>query len=91
MVFFLDLTNMVYFLSFTFQIQSKKESGLLKPGAEIAIFKDIAGEAERLEVKETKAIMVLVELLFDANVIKQVSLSMGVYVKAGCQVMTTGN
>ncbi|KAK3858661.1 hypothetical protein Pcinc_035167 [Petrolisthes cinctipes] len=54
--------------------KAKKDKGLLKPGAEIATFKDIAGEAERLEVKETKAIMVLVELLFDTNVIKQIPL-----------------
>lgn len=38
----------------------------------MAVFKDIAGEAERLEIKENKAVMVLVELLLDDNIIKQV-------------------
>lgn len=38
----------------------------------MAVFKDIAGEAERLEIKENKAVMVLVELLFNDTIIKQV-------------------
>lgn len=53
-------------------LQAKKDEGLLRPGAEVAVFKDIAGEAERLEIKENKAVMVLVELLLDDNIIKQV-------------------
>ncbi|XP_050690968.1 eukaryotic translation initiation factor 5-like [Eriocheir sinensis] len=52
--------------------KAKKEEGLLRPGAEVAVFKDIAGEAERLEIKENKAVMVLVELLLDDNIIKQI-------------------
>lgn len=52
--------------------KAKKNSGLLKPGAEVSLFKDIASEAERLEIKENKAVMVLVELLLDENVIKQI-------------------
>ncbi|KAL7633842.1 UNVERIFIED_CONTAM: hypothetical protein RMT77_015798 [Armadillidium vulgare] len=50
----------------------KRDASILKPGAEITILKDIAVEAERLEIKENKGIMVLVELLFDDNVIKQI-------------------
>ena len=34
--------------------------------------KDMVGEAERLEIKESKAVMVLVELLLDANAVKQI-------------------
>ncbi|XP_071539585.1 eukaryotic translation initiation factor 5 [Panulirus ornatus] len=52
--------------------KEKKNDGLLKPGAEVSLFKDIAGEAERLEIKENKAVMVLVELLLDDNIIKQI-------------------
>lgn len=52
--------------------KAKKDSGLLKPGAEVSLFKDIASEAERLEIKENKAVMVLVELLLDDNIIKQI-------------------
>lgn len=52
--------------------KDKKNDGLLKPGAEVSLFKDIAGEAERLEIKENKAVMVLVELLLDDNIIKQI-------------------
>lgn len=53
--------------------QGKKEAGLLKPGADVAVFKDIAAEAERLDIKENKAVMVIVELLLDDNIIKQVN------------------
>lgn len=35
------------------------------------VAKEIAGEADRLEVKD-KAPMVLVELLFDANILQQI-------------------
>ncbi|XP_066937360.1 eukaryotic translation initiation factor 5 [Macrobrachium rosenbergii] len=52
--------------------KAKKDAGLLKPGAEVSLFKDIASEAERLEIKENKAVMVLVELLLDDNIIKQI-------------------
>jgi len=52
--------------------KTKKESGVLKPGAELVTYKDIAGEAERLDVKEGKGIMVLVELLLDENIIKEI-------------------
>lgn len=52
--------------------KAKKDSGLLKPGADVSLFKDIASEAERLEIKENKAVMVLVELLLDDNIIKQI-------------------
>lgn len=54
--------------------QGKKDAGLLKPGADVAVFKDIAAEAERLDIKENKAVMVIVELLLDDNIIKQVSI-----------------
>lgn len=39
----------------------------------MAVFKDIAAEAERLDIKENKAVMVIVELLLDDNIIKQVN------------------
>ena len=54
-------------------VQNKIDEGELKPGAKVSIYKDIAGEAERLDIKENKAVMVLVELLLDENIIKQVS------------------
>ena len=53
--------------------KEKMKQGILKPGAEVAVFKDIVGESERLDIKDNKAVMVLVELLFDENIIKQVS------------------
>ena len=43
------------------------------PGADIAIYKDISAEADTLEIRETKAIMPLVELLFDENCVKQLT------------------
>ncbi|KAK8736895.1 hypothetical protein OTU49_004706 [Cherax quadricarinatus] len=52
--------------------KAKVDDGSLKPGAEVSVFKEIAGEAERLEIKENKAVMVLVELLLDDNIIKQI-------------------
>jgi len=52
--------------------KAKKEAGLLKVGADVAVYKDIAAEAERLDVKENKAVMALVELLLDDNIIKQI-------------------
>jgi len=52
--------------------KTKKESGVLKPGADLTTFKDIAGEAERLDIKEGKAIMVIVELMLDENIIKEI-------------------
>lgn len=52
--------------------QAKKAEGLLKPGADMSVFKDVAGEAERLDIKENKGVMVLVELLLDETIIKQV-------------------
>lgn len=52
--------------------KTKKDSGVLKPGAELNIYKDIAGEAERLDVKENKGVMCLVELLLDDNIIKEI-------------------
>jgi len=52
--------------------KTKKESGVLKPGAELTTYKDIAGEAERLDVKENKGVMCLVELLLDDNIIKEI-------------------
>ncbi|XP_047476359.1 eukaryotic translation initiation factor 5-like [Penaeus chinensis] len=52
--------------------KGKKDAGLLKPGADVAVFKDIAAEAERLDIKENKAVMVIVELLLDDNIIKQI-------------------
>lgn len=61
-------------INFFIFIQRKRDASILKPGAEITILKDIAVEAERLEIKENKGIMVLVELLFDDNVIKQVNI-----------------
>lgn len=52
--------------------KTKKDIGALKPGADVTTFKDIAGEAERLDVKEGKGVMVLVELLWDDNIIKEI-------------------
>ena len=52
--------------------KTKKESGVLKPRAELTTYKDIAGEAERLDVKENKGVMCLVELLLDDNIIKEI-------------------
>ncbi|MPC23963.1 Eukaryotic translation initiation factor 5 [Portunus trituberculatus] len=52
--------------------KTKIDEGELKPGAKVSIYKDIAGEAERLDIKENKAVMVLVELLLDENIIKQI-------------------
>ncbi|MCL4122338.1 UNVERIFIED_CONTAM: hypothetical protein GTU68_041887, partial [Idotea baltica] len=52
--------------------KTKKDAGILKPGADLAVWKDIAGEAERLEIKESKGIMVLVELLLGENVVKEI-------------------
>lgn len=52
--------------------KAKIDDGELKPGAKVSIYKDIAGEAERLDIKENKAVMVLVELLLDENIIKQI-------------------
>jgi len=52
--------------------KTKKDSGVLKPGAELTTYKDIAGEAERLDVKENKGVMCLVELLLDDNIIKEI-------------------
>lgn len=56
--------------------QNKKDAGVLKPGADVAVLKDIAGEAERLEIKDNKAVMVLVELLFDENIVAEVSFEL---------------
>lgn len=60
-------------VTFGIHFQTKKDEGQLKPGAKVSVYKDIAGEAERLDIKENKAVMVLVELLLDENIIKQVS------------------
>ena len=57
---------------FFFFVQTKRAEGVLKAGADKAVFRDIAAEADTLEVRDSKAIMVLVELLFDENCIKQV-------------------
>lgn len=35
------------------------------------MYKDISAEADTLEIRETKAIMVIIELLFDENCVKQ--------------------
>jgi len=53
-------------------VKAKKESGVLAPGAEVAVLKDIAAEAESMEIKDGKAVMALVELLFDENIVKQI-------------------
>lgn len=52
--------------------KSKKEAGILKPGADLTAYKDIAGEAERLDVKENKGVMVIVELLLDDNILREI-------------------
>jgi len=54
-------------------VKAKKESGVLVPGAEVAVFKDISAEAESMEIKEGKAVMALVELLLDENIVKQIA------------------
>lgn len=53
-------------------VKAKKDSGVLAPGAEVAVLKDIAAEAESMEIKDGKAVMALVELLFDENIVKQI-------------------
>ena len=62
----------ILFISIFFFVQTKRAEGVLKAGADKAVFRDIAAEADTLEVRDSKAIMVLVELLFDENCIKQV-------------------
>jgi len=49
----------------------KRDEGVLHEGAPPAIFKDISDEAEQLDLKESKAVMALIELLFDQNAVKQ--------------------
>lgn len=53
--------------------KSKRSEGVLVPGAGVPVFKDIAAEADTLEIRDSKAIMVLVELLFDENCVKQLN------------------
>ena len=45
--------------------------GLLVPGAGLDVFKDVSAEADTLELKDTKAVMVLAELLFTEDLLKQ--------------------
>jgi len=52
--------------------KAKKDSGELKVGS-AAVFKDLAGEAERLEIKDSKGVMVLVEVLLNEDVLKQLT------------------
>lgn len=52
--------------------KTRKDNGILKPGADLSTHKDITSEAERLEIKENKGVMVLVEVLFDENIVKQI-------------------
>uniref|UniRef100_A0A2P2HXD8 Eukaryotic translation initiation factor 5 n=3 Tax=Hirondellea gigas TaxID=1518452 RepID=A0A2P2HXD8_9CRUS len=49
----------------------KRSEGILVPGAEAVVYKDISAEADTLEIRDNKGIMVLVELLFDENCVKQ--------------------
>lgn len=53
--------------------KTKQTEGKLVPGAEISVYKDIAAEADILEVRDNKAIMALIELLFDENCVKQLA------------------
>ncbi|XP_018021523.1 eukaryotic translation initiation factor 5 [Hyalella azteca] len=53
--------------------KGKKNKGILVPGADVAVYKDIAAEADTLEVRENKGVMVLIELLFDENCVKQLT------------------
>lgn len=53
-------------------IKEKKDEGVLKPGATTAVLKDISSEAERLEIKDSKGVMALVDALLDENILKQV-------------------
>lgn len=53
--------------------KAKCTEGKLVPSAEISVFKDIAAEADSLEVKDNKAVMGLIELLFNENCVKQLS------------------
>jgi len=52
--------------------KEKKDGGLLHAASERSVFKDISAEADSLELKESKAVMALVELLFDAQAVQQV-------------------
>jgi len=49
----------------------KRDEGVLHEGAPHTTFKDISDEAEQLDLKESKAVMALIELLFDQNAVKQ--------------------
>lgn len=53
--------------------KAKKEAGLLKPGADVAVYKDISAEADSLEIKDGKAVMGLVGLLFDEECVRQIA------------------
>jgi len=54
-------------------VKGKKTSGVLGPTADVAVFKDISAEADSLDIKEGKAVMALVELLMDEQLVKQIS------------------
>jgi len=51
--------------------KDKVTHGLLVPGAGLDVFKDVSAEADTLELKDTKAVMVLAELLFTEDLLKQ--------------------
>lgn len=53
--------------------KNKKETGVLVPGADMAVFKDIASEADSLEIKEGKGVMALVHVLMDEDCVKQIA------------------
>lgn len=54
-------------------VQTKKEEGILVPTADVSVFKDLSAEAETLEIRENKGVMVLVEVLFDEDCLKQLT------------------
>ena len=66
------LSMFVLMMTMICPLQEKKDSGVLHAGSERNVFKDISAEADSLELKESKAVMALVELLFDAQAVQQV-------------------
>jgi len=52
--------------------RDKRDSGILKAGADKSVYKDISSEADSLELKDSKAVMAIIELLFDQQCLAQV-------------------
>jgi len=52
--------------------KGKIAAGALVAGCDVEVFKDISAEADTLELKDTKAVMALAELLFTGDIMAQV-------------------